>query len=117
MNGVRAYPTGEGSGSDGQLVQLELRHNLDNGINLTGFYDWGMVWQYHDTMFPGAPKDNDLIYRGFGASIGYTTNDGMTIKATWARKHGHNPNPTQSGNDQDGTRDRNRYWLQLNLPF
>jgi hypothetical protein len=41
----------------------------------------------------------------------------MTIKATWARKHGNNPNPTHDGNDQDGTRDRNRYWLQLNLPF
>jgi hemolysin activation/secretion protein len=117
MNGVRAYPTGEGSGSDGQLIQLEVRHTLESGINLTGFYDWGMVWQYHDTQFPGSPKHNDLIYKGFGASVGYTFDNGASVKATWARKQGSNPNPTQSGNDQDGTRDRNRYWLQLNLPF
>ncbi len=117
MNGVRAYPTGEGSGTDGQLIQLEMRHITDSGVTLTGFYDWGMVWQFHDTQFPGAPKNNDLIYKGFGASVGYTTSSGLTLKATWARKDGENPNPTQTGKDQDGTRDRNRYWLQLNLPF
>jgi hemolysin activation/secretion protein len=117
MNGVRAYPTGEGSGTDGQLIQLEMRHITDSGVTLTGFYDWGMVWQFHDTQFPGAPKHNDLIYKGFGASVGYTTSSGLTLKATWARKDGDNPNPTQTGKDQDGTRDRNRYWLQLSLPF
>jgi hemolysin activation/secretion protein len=117
MNGVRAYPTGEGSGADGQLVQLELRHTLDSGVTLTGFYDWGMVWQYHDTSFGGSPKHNDLIYKGFGFSLGYTFNNGANVKATFARRDGDNPNPTQNGNDQDGTRDRNRYWLQLNLPF
>jgi hemolysin activation/secretion protein len=117
MNGVRAYPTGEGSGSDAQLIQLELRHQLENGINMATFYDWGQVWLQHDPSYPGGPQHNQNTYKGFGASVGYTTDDGMTIKATWARKHGQNPNPTQTGNDQDGTRDRNRYWLQVTLPF
>lgn len=117
MNGVRAYPTGEGSGSDGQLVQLELRHSLENGFNLAGFYDFGKVWQQHDANFPGAPQKNILTYHGFGASIGYTTPSGMTWKAIWARRRDENPNPTQTGKDQDGTYDRNRYWLQLNVPF
>jgi len=117
MNGVRAYPTGEGSGSDGQLLQFELRHQLESGINLSTFYDWGQVWIQHDPNFPGGPTNNRNTYKGFGASLGYTTNDGVSIKATWARKSGQNPNPTQTGNDQDGTRDRNRYWLQLTLPF
>lgn len=117
MNGVRAYPTGEGSGSDGQLIQLELRHQLESGINLSTFYDWGQVWIQHDPNFPGGPINNQNTYKGFGASVGYTTSDGVNIKATWARKSGQNPNPTQTGNDQDGTRDRNRYWLQVTLPF
>ena len=117
MNGVRAYPTGEGSGSDAQLLQLELRHNLENGFNVSGFYDWGQVWQQHDPDFPGAPQKNMLTYQGFGASIGYTTPSGMTIKAIWARRREDNPNPTQKGTDQDGSYDRNRYWLQLNVPF
>ena len=117
INGVRAYPTGEGSGSDGQLVQLELRHSLEGGWNLAGFHDFGKVWQAHDANFPGAPQKNILTYHGFGASLGYTTPSGMTIKAIWARRRDDNPNPTQTGKDQDGTYDRNRYWLQLNVPF
>ena len=117
MNGVRAYPTGEGSGTDAQLIQLELRHRLDSGINLTGFYDWGQLWLQHDPSYPGGPQNNRNTYKGFGASIGYTNDDGVNFRATWARKQGHNPNPTQTGNDQDGTRDRNRYWLQVTVPF
>jgi hemolysin activation/secretion protein len=122
MNGVRAYPTGEGSGADAQLVQLELRHQLDSGVTLTGFYDWGQVWLYRSPDFPGGPVpggpvNNHNTYRGFGASIAYTNDDGVNFRATWARRQGHNPNPTQTGNDQDGTRDRNRYWLQVTVPF
>ncbi len=118
MNGVRAYPTGEGSGSEGQLIQLELRQQLENGINLSTFYDWGQVWLQHDPNYPGGPQHNRNTYKGFGASIGYTFDDGMSIKATWARKHGENPNPNPiNGNEMDGTLDQNRYWLELNLPF
>lgn len=117
MNGVRAYPTGEGSGSDAQLIQLELRHQLESGINMAAFYDWGQVWLAHDPSYPGGPQNNRNTYKGFGASIGYTFDDGISLKATWARKDGRNPNPTQTGNDQDGTRDRNRYWLQVTVPF
>jgi len=118
MNGVRAYPTGEGSGSDGHLLQFELREQLENGINMAAFYDWGQVYLQHDPNYPGGPNNNRNIYRGLGASVGYTTEDGINIKATWARKIGNNPNPNPiNGNDQDGTRDRNRYWLQVTLPF
>ncbi len=118
MTGVRAYPTGEGSGSDGQMVQLELRQQLENGINMAAFFDWGQVWLQHDPNYPGGPQHNLNTYKGFGASVGYTTESGINIKATWARKIGDNPNPNPiNGNDQDGTRDRNRYWLQVTLPF
>lgn len=117
MNGVRAYPTGEGSGVDGQLIQLELRHNLGSGINLAGFYDWGQIWLQHDPNYPGGPQNNRNTYKGFGASVAYTNDDGVNFRASWARRQGHNPNPTQTGTDQDGTRDRNRYWLQVTVPF
>jgi len=117
MTGVRAYPTGEGSGADAHLIQLELRHSLSSGVNLTGFYDWGQVWLQHDPSYPGGPLNNRNTYKGFGASVAYTNDDGVNFRATWARRQGTNPNPTQTGNDQDGTRDRNRYWLQVTLPF
>jgi hypothetical protein len=85
---------------------------------MAAFYDWGQVYLQHDPNYPGGPNNNRNIYKGFGASVGYTTEDGINIKATWARKVGNNPNPNPiNGNDQDGTRDRNRYWLQVTLPF
>jgi hemolysin activation/secretion protein len=117
LNGVRAFPTGEGSGADAQLLQLELRYKLDSGYTLAGFYDWGQVWQMHDPDFSGSPQNNRLTYQGYGASIGYTTPAGISMKAIWARRREENPNPTQFGKDQDGSYDRNRYWLQLNVPF
>lgn len=118
INGIRAYPTGEGSGSDAHIAQFELRHQLESGVNMAAFYDWGQVWLQHDPNYPGGPANNRNTYKGFGASVGYTTEDGINLKATWARKHGSNPNPNPvSGNDMDGTRDRNRYWLQLSVPF
>lgn len=117
MTGIRAYPTGEGSGSDAQLFQFELRQQFSSGIKVTGFYDWGQVWLQHNPDFPGGPLNNRNTYRGFGTSIGYTNDGGVNFRATWARRQGHNPNPTQTGMDQDGTRDRNRYWLQVTVPF
>ena len=117
MTGIRAYPTGEGSGSDAQLFQFELRQQLGYGLMMTGFYDWGQVWLQHNPDFPGGPLNNRNTYKGFGASIGYTNDDGVNFRTTWARRQGHNPNPTQTGMDQDGTRDRNRYWLQVTVPF
>jgi hemolysin activation/secretion protein len=52
------YPTGEIPGSDAQLLTLELRHSLENGIKMAAFYDWGQVWLQHRADFPGAPGLN-----------------------------------------------------------
>lgn len=114
-HGVRAYPVAEGSGSHAQLVQLELRHQLAPRLGVSGFYDVGQSWGGLGSSGVNVGERN--TYKGFGASLGYTYDSGVQIRATWARRHGANPNPTSSGHDQDGSRDRDRYWLQLNLPF
>jgi len=116
--GIRAYPTGEGSGSDGKMINLELRHRFDNGITLTGFYDWGHVDELHipNTNNPTLKNSYDLA--GFGLSAAYNFKNGVSAKATWATRDGENPNPKiPSGMDQDGSRDRNRFWLQVAIPF
>ena len=116
--GIRAYPTGEGSGSDGKMINFELRHRLNNGITLTGFYDWGHVDELHipNTNNPTLKNSYDLA--GFGVSAAYNFKNGVSAKATWATRDGENPNPKiPSGTDQDGSRDRNRYWLQVSIPF
>jgi hypothetical protein len=42
---------------------------------------------------------------------------GASIKATVARRIGNNPNPTTTGNDQDGSMVKNRIWLNAAVPF
>jgi hemolysin activation/secretion protein len=116
-SGVRAYPASEGGGSDGMMVNLELRKVFPHNISLTGFYDWGKVTVNHDNRFVGAAALNHLSLRGAGISLGWLAPAGVNLKATWARRIGENPNPSASGQDQDGTLIQNRFWLQAALTF
>ena len=115
--GVRAYPSNEGGGSEGQLFNLELRGRLPNNVNLTGFYDWGHVKVNHDNAFPGAPALGSYSLKGAGLSVAWLASFGLNLKATWARRIGNNPNPTLTGTDQDGSFRKNRFWLQASMPF
>jgi hemolysin activation/secretion protein len=116
-SGVRAYPSSEAGGSDGMMLNLELRQVFSGNISLTGFYDWGKVTVNHDNSFAGAAALNDLSLRGAGISLAWQTTMGINLKATWARRIGDNPNPSATGQDQDGTLVQNRFWLQASLAF
>jgi len=114
--GVRAYPVNEGAGDSGQLVNLELRWSLPQGLLLTGFYDWGRVTQNADGSAPSSGP-NRYHLKGAGLSLAWQGPHGISVSATWARRQGGNPNPTATGLDQDGSRHRNRWWLSASLRF
>ena len=40
LYGVRAYPSGEATGAQGQLVSMELRYLLNANLLLKPHYDW-----------------------------------------------------------------------------
>ena len=107
--GVRAYPSSEGGGDSGVMSNLELRWKLPAGFLLTGFYDAG-----HIRNPDGSPSYG---LTGAGAALAWQGDNGLNLKAVWARRLGSNPNPTASGNDQDGSLDKNRVWLTASLPF
>ena len=117
MGSVRAYPTNEAGGSEGQLVNLELRRQLPYGLLLTVFYDWGQVRVDHDNSYDGASNPNLLTLQGGGLSVAWQTTSKVNLRATWARRMGSNPNATSAGLDQDGTLDLNRYWLTASMSF
>lgn len=109
--GVRAYPSSEGGGSDGQMVNAELSSRLPYNATLSGFYDWGSVRVNKDNDFPGHPVLNRYALQGAGLGLGWAGDSGASVRATWARRIGDNPNPTTDGKDQDGTLIRDRFWL------
>jgi hemolysin activation/secretion protein len=115
--GVRAYPASEGGGSEGELLNIELRARLPGNFSVSGFYDRGSVRVNKNNDIAGALALNNYALQGVGVSVGWVASFGLNVKATLARRLGHNPNPTASGNDQDGTLDKNRLWLQASLPF
>jgi hemolysin activation/secretion protein len=115
--GVRAYPANEGGGAEGVLLNLEARERLPANFNLTGFFDFGSVLVNTNNDIPGAAAPNREELKGLGVSLDWTLRMGLSLKATVARRIGSNPNPTSTGTDQDGSFDKNRVWLQANVPF
>lgn len=119
--GVRAYPSSEGGGSKGQLLSIELRWQLPEGLNLVGFYDHGQVTQNVNNNYSGAPALNRFALKGAGLSLGWRHASSVTLQATYARRIGQNPNAITNdvnrGADQDGTLHRDRFWLTASVAF
>ncbi len=120
-SGVRAYPIGEGSGAAGQTFSLEARLRLPDGVNLSSFYDWAQITAVNrNNAAPSGDTLSELnayCLRGYGLSLSWASSFGGQFKASLARRRGDNPNPTASGNDQDGSLHKNRFWLSASLPF
>jgi hemolysin activation/secretion protein len=66
INGVRAYPSGEGYGDSGWLAQLELRYAAGSCVPYL-FYDVGNVTLNHTPW--GASGDNHRSIAGAGAGV------------------------------------------------
>jgi hemolysin activation/secretion protein len=115
--GVKAYPSNEGGGAEGKLLNLELRWRLSNGYNLTGFYDYGHLTINPNNHFAGATALNDYCLKGAGLSLAWQSGKGPSVKASYAHRIGDNPNPTATGSDQDGSLFKDRLWLTASFPF
>ena len=120
-SGVRAYPSGEGSGSEGQTLTLEARIRLPEGASLALFHDWGRITAANRNNTSPAGNQltalNAFSLRGHGLSFSWLTPFGVQLKATWARREDYNPNPASNGNDQDGSRLDNRFWITASQAF
>jgi len=119
-SGVRAYPTSEGGGSSGQLLQVALRKRFSNGIELRMFRDEGRVQQTIDP-YPGNPTPDILRYSGGGLAMIANLPRNLTVSMVWSRRIGDNSNPllNSSGDrvDQDGTKHLDRFWLAASITF
>ena len=113
LYGVRAYPSGEGTGAEGKVISMEIRYLINSSLVLKPHYDWGKVKKRN--LSSGGPSEYKLSGTGIGLSWSgpWATN----IDATFSRRIGKNPNPQTSGADQDGSIKENRLWFSLSRAF
>lgn len=105
-NGVRAYPSGEGSGDEGWLMQLELRYSMGSSTPYV-FYDAGYTRaNAKPTQASGNTKTR---IAGGGVGLRYQREQwSMDAAAAW---RGNN-NPTADTKDQHP-----RFWLNVGYRF
>lgn len=115
--GVRAYPGGEGSGAIGQLFSTEMRWRWNDALALSAFYDTGSVTINARNDFLGASALNGYSLSGAGLALNWQWDNRASLKLTWARRLGDNPNPAGNGNDQDGTLVQDRVWASASVMF
>lgn len=125
MNGVRGYPTSEGSGSDGYLAKLELRKFLPYNFSVSAFVDSGYIRQYHITSTVGGdalPSEttspNKYHLEGYGATLAWNGLYQSAVKLTYATRFGKNPNPvTGTMFDQNGLLEKHVVWVNGSISF
>lgn len=115
-SGVRAYPSSEGGGSQGQTFTAELRQRMNSQVNVTGFYDYGYATAYKNNLgsdgvtLNSGSGPNNYSLRGYGLSVAYQPKSGVDLRATLSRRIGEN-SLTTTGLDSDGTKRLNRLWI------
>ena len=123
-SGVRAYPTSEGGGSEGETFTVELRQKLATDLTLTGFYDLGHVKVYKNNAYADGSGSlnsgsgpSDFSLKGYGLSLTWNAAAGTELRATVARRIGSNPIANANGTDTDGTLKQTRLWLNATFSF
>lgn len=89
-SGVRGYPTGEGVGDTGAIVQLEYSHQLpkwdwtfDVPLRASVFYDWGYV-RFNEGGTPFAAQESETLKSaGIGLTAGTFGNWLLTTQLAW----------------------------------
>ena len=117
IGGVRAFPTNEGAGSQGQLGTMELRKSLPFNTILSLFYDYGHVQINVDNNFEGSTSHNSFDMKGDGLSLEWVPMPKLDLKMSWAKRIGINPNPTSKGTYQNGTSGSYEFWISSSLSY
>ncbi len=119
LQGVRAYPTGEGSGSEGALLNVELRRRLTSTWSVSTFVDHGQTTLFKTpTAANGSPLlagRNRYSLSGAGIGVEWESERGPVVKAAWAHALGSHPAATPDGRNQDGSSGRQRLWLAASV--
>ena len=118
--GIRAYPVGEAMGDQGHRFTLQLDYDTHlparyGTLKLNVFYDGGYI-NLHKDAWPNAVTTatgkNHYWLHGAGLGLTYACNETIRATACWAHTLGSNNGRDFEGNDADGKRNNNRFWVQ-----
>lgn len=129
-SGVRAYPVGQGAGSQGALVQLELHQQVLStspigAISAFGFYDIGGVQLFKNTWNnwnqpnprTGQSLSQNTTLQGAGLGVKATISNRSYVNLTWAHTIGTSQSVEVYGVNANGMNQSNTFWFQGVLQF
>ena len=112
--GVRAYPTLEGSGDEGLIMTAEMRYAFNENWSFKGFIDYGRITQ--KSTQTTSSESHDL--KGYGVSADWSVpQQQVTARITLATRIGDNPLADDDGNDTDGTKHDYPVWVNFTKRF
>lgn len=114
---VRAYGSGQGPASQGNLSTFELRQSLPYSTQLAAFYDLGNVqtWKFNNSLINTA--NNTYALQGYGLSISWVGPYNFNIVGTWAQRAGQLTQSVTNYLNQNGGTSLNRFWVTASVPF
>ena len=120
---MRAYPSSEGSGDNGILINNEIYMDINNNFTLGAFYDYGRVQQYvHNTpnsttgLSLSGSTQNIYSLHGYGLKLDYNLKN-LSANLTVAERLNKNPIRSAANLDSNGDVSRAQAWFQLNLSY
>ena len=118
---VRAYPTGQGSGSQGVILKTELQYPYDQNFTFGPFLDVGFIKQYINTYtdWQGNTRaKNDYSLAATGITGTYKYNE-FNVNGTLAYRIGDNPLRTSTGEQLNADNDYKRVqaWIRASYNF
>jgi hemolysin activation/secretion protein len=118
---VRAYPTGQGSGSQGVILKTELQYPYDKNLTFGPFLDVGFIKQYINTYtdWQGSTRaKNDYSLAATGITGTYKYNE-FNVNGTLAYRIGDNPLRTSTGEQLNADNDYKRVqaWIRASYNF
>ena len=120
--GVRAYPSSEGSGSNGYILNVDLKAPVVESIKFKVFYDYATAQQYVQNVNTNTgasisgTKPNIFSLQGYG--VGFDGNFyGAEFNLFAAKRINNNPLRNANDTDSNGAPSRTNLWGKLSYIF
>ncbi len=108
LGGVRAYPGGELSADDGELLRLDLNRRINDKLQVGIFYDLAHGKIDHN---PYRTGENTRTLQGTGISLSFLPARNWYVDAVWATRLGSEKITSEPDDDES------RGWFQLVRTF